>query len=108
MRNSILIHLSTLVVLSFLVLIFAPQLQNGFALLDFAHTKLNAALSFVFNTSIVGNTTQEATCLLLIPFAIMLVPAALYWLIKRSLIPYFYHMVWAIWLVLFTSLILTH
>lgn len=101
-------HISILVVLSFLILIFASQTQLMLSYLDMAHSLLNVKLSYIFNTSPLGNTLQETICLLLIPFLTAGVPAGGYWLVKRKLIPYFYHMVWIVWLVLFTSLILAH
>jgi hypothetical protein len=100
-------HISTLVLLSFILLIFAHQAQMTLSYVDAMHSALNSKLSYIFSTSPVGNTTQEATCLLIIPFALVGLPALVYWLVKRTLIPYFYHMVWAIWIILFTSLILT-
>ena len=102
----ILKHFGVIIVLSFVLLIFAHQAQLVLVYLNDAHTVLNEKLSYIFSTSTVGNTFQEATCLLLIPFAIAGVPAGIFWAIKRRLIPYFYHMVWGIWVVLFTSIMI--
>ncbi len=100
-------HISALIVLSFLLLIFANHAQLLLSYLDSVHTILNSKLSYIFSTSPVGNTTQEALSLLVIPFIIVGIPATIYWLIKRTLMPYFYQCVWAVWIILFTSLILT-
>lgn len=100
-------HISAIIVLSFLLLIFANHAQQLLSYIDNAYTLLNSKLSYIFSSSPVGNTTQEALSLLVIPFIIAGIPATIYWLIKRSLMPYFYHGVWIVWIILFTSLILT-
>ncbi len=100
-------QLSILVVLSLVLLIFAQQSHAILLLLDNTHRLLNEGLSQVFSTSSVGNTTQEVLCLMFIPLAIAAIPAIVYWLIKRRPMPYFYHVMWAIWIVLYTSLSLT-
>lgn len=101
-------HIAILIALSFILLIFIPHAKYLLQCLDGLHSLLNSKLSYIFNTSPFGNTTQETICLLLIPFIIAALPAAIFWLFKRKLMPYFYHVVWGIWIVLFTSLILTH
>jgi hypothetical protein len=100
-------QLSILVVLSALLLIFAQHTQLVLSYLDASHTFLNAKLSYIFNTSEAGNTTQEVTCLLVIPMVLTIIPASIYWLVKRKLMPYFYHVLWTIWIVLFTTLTLS-
>ena len=101
-------HISILILLSFLFLLFVQQAQLVISYLALVHGYLNAGLSNIFSTSPVGNALQETLCLLVIPFVIVGFPAAIYYLFKRKLIPYFYHMVWGVWIVLFTSLILTN
>lgn len=105
-HTMILKHFGVIIVLSFVLLIFAHQAQLVLVYLNDAHTILNEKLSYIFSTSTVGNTFQEATCLLLIPFVIAGIPAGIYWLVKRRLIPYFYHVVWGVWIVLFTSIMI--
>lgn len=99
-------QLSILVVLSTILLIFSQYAQLILSYLDAAHTFLNAKLSYIFNTSTAGNTTQEVASLLLIPLAFTGILQATYWVFKRRMMPYFYHILWTIWLVLFTSLTL--
>mgnify|MGYP006075116589 CR=1 FL=1 len=99
-------HLGIIVVLSFLLLIFSHHSQMVLVFLNNAHSLLNEKLSYIFTSSTVGNTFQETTCLLLIPFALAGIPASIYWVVKRHLMPYFYHVVWGIWIVLFTSLMI--
>lgn len=99
-------HISLLIALSFLMLIFSHHTQMILVYLHRMHEILNDKLGYIFTTSTVGNTFQETTCLLLIPFALVGIPASIYWLLKRRLIPYFYHMLWCVWIVLFTSLLI--
>lgn len=100
-------QLSILVLLSAVLLIFAQHTQLILSYLDASHTFLNAKLSYIFNTSTAGNTTQEVTCLLVIPMTLAVIPAAIYWLIKRRMMPYFYHVLWTVWIILFTTLTLS-
>jgi hypothetical protein len=97
-------QLSILIILSILLLVFSSQIQMLLTYLDASHHFLNVKLSFIFNTSPAGNIVQEVLCLLLIPVIIASVPAAIYFLIKRKFMPYFFHVLWSAWLVLFTSL----
>lgn len=100
------IHIGLLIVLSFLLLIYSHHSQMFLAHLHNAHIFLNEKLSYIFTTNAVGNTFQETTCLLIIPFSLVSIPALCYWVVKRRLIPYFYHMVWGVWIVLFTTLLI--
>lgn len=100
-------QLSILIILSTVLLIFAQHTQLMLSYLDASHTLLNAKLSYIFNTSTAGNTTQEVTCLLAIPLLLTVLPAVIYWLFKRKAMPYFYHVLWTIWIILFTTLILS-
>lgn len=100
-------QLSILVFLSAVLLIFAQYTQFVLSYLDASHTFLNAKLSYIFNTSTAGNTTQEVVCLLIIPMTLTIIPAAIYWVFKRRMMPYFYHLLWTIWIILFTTLTLS-
>ena len=99
-------HVGLIVVLSFVLLIFSHHAQLVLVYLNDSHTWLNQKLAYIFTSSTVGNTFQEATCLLMIPFAIASIPAGGYWLVKHHLMPYFYYVVWGIWIVLFTSIMI--
>lgn len=99
-------QLSILVALSIVLLIFAPYAQMGLSYLDASHSFLNAKLSYIFSSSTAGNTTQEVASLLIIPLFFTGCVQAVYWTVKRQMMPYFYHILWTVWLILFTSLTL--
>ncbi len=82
---------------------FALMLLN--ALLS-VHDWIAGGLASVFSGSAVGNFIQQCLSYLVLPFLIAGIAAAIYGLIRKKFIPHFMSIVWGVWLVLATALLL--
>ena len=59
----------------------------------------------VFSGGQAGNIARELLALLAIPVAISLIPAIIYWLAKRHWFPWFMEVVWVIWFIQTSALV---
>jgi len=94
-----------IVVLSLAIIMAMPYAQQGLDGLLFLHNWVSDMLTEVFKGSEAGDTTRALISLLAIPVAIGLIPAAIYWLLKRSWFPYFMQCVWVVWLIQTSALV---
>lgn len=92
-------HSIILIVLSILLVLFTSYAQQGMQWLLAAHDWVSNALTSVFSGDEAGNMVKELLVLLCIPVAIALIPAILYWIIRRHWFPYFMEVVWIVWLI---------
>jgi len=86
-----------LLVLSLLVILTTPYTQHAMQYLLDAHDWIAQTLTQVFSGGEVGDMIRRLIALLAVPILVGLVPALLYWAIKRSWFPYFMHLVWVTW-----------
>ncbi len=70
-----------------------------------AQNWISDLLTQVFSGGPAGDLIRKLLALLVIPIAISLIPALIYFLVKRHWFPYFMHIVWTIWLIQITALI---
>ncbi len=97
-----------IVVLSILVvmgMVYAQQLLQ--ALLQ-AHDWIAESLTQVFSGGEAGNLTRQLIALLSVPVLVGLVPAGIYWLLRRSAFPYFMEFVWAAWLIQTAAIVIMY
>lgn len=94
-----------ILVLSVVVVMAMPYAQQGLELLLSLHNWISNVLTEVFTGADAGNVTRQLIALLAVPLAIGLIPAIVYWIIKRSWFPYFMQCVWIVWLVQTSALI---
>lgn len=89
-----------------IVFIFAmTYAQQGLQILLNIHDWVSSQLADVFSGGERGSMARELISLLAAPLLVSLVPAVIYWIIKRSWFPYFMEMVWVIWLIQTSALI---
>lgn len=101
-------HVITIIILSILVIVGMPYVQQGLQLLISGHDWLSDLLKEVFSGGQAGNIIRELIALLAIPVVIACVPAVIYWLAKRAWLPYFMELVWVIWLVQTSALVILY
>ena len=94
---------SILVALSILLVVFASYAQHVFIYIDLLYTYINVMLTGVFSSGATGIKIQKITTLMVLPLLITGLPAGAYWLYKKKLMPYFYHVLWVVWLIILIS-----
>jgi hypothetical protein len=82
-------HIIAIVLLSVLVVLTMSQVQTLLHLLLAAHDWVANTLKEVFSDGTSGNATRELIASLTIPFVVGLIPAGVYWLVRRNWFPYF-------------------
>lgn len=93
------IALVIVILLSIVVILFMPQTQHVIEWVVSAHNWVADTLTQVFSGGEAGDLTRKLLALLIIPFAIGLIPVIIFWLVKRRMFPYFMHVVGIVWLI---------
>jgi hypothetical protein len=88
-----------ILVLSTLIIFGMSYAQQAIQLLINAHEWISQLLTDVFTAGQAGNLARGLLALLSIPILAGLIPALLYWMIRRHWYPYFMDIVWIVWLV---------
>lgn len=101
-------HSIAIIVLSLLIIVGMPYVQQGLQLLLSGHDWLSDFLKNIFSGGQAGNIIRELIALLAIPVVVALIPAVIYWLAKRAWFPYFMELVWVIWLVQTSALVVLY
>lgn len=98
-------HVAAIIILSIIVLLAMPQVQHGLNLLLTAHDWIANILKEVFSAGNAGNLSRQLIALLGIPVIVGFIPALSYWLAKRMWLPFFMEVVWVIWLIQTSALV---
>ncbi len=101
-------HVIIIVTLSTLVILGMAYAQTGLEYIISAHDWLSNLLKDVFSAGQMGNLIRELLALLVIPLAIGLLPVVAYWVARRSWFPYFMEVVWVVWLLQVSALIILY
>lgn len=101
-------HIIALVVGSFAVILSMTYAQQGLQFMLNAHDWVAQALTEVFSVGNAGNLLRGFIALLTIPLLIGLIPAGIYWLIRRHWFPYFMQVVWVVWLIQAGALVMMY
>ncbi len=101
-------HITAVVVLSILVIVGMPYVQQGLQFLLLGHEWLSDLLKDVFSGGQAGNIIRQLIALLVIPVIIALIPAVIYWLVRRSWFPWFMEVVWVVWLIQTSALVVLY
>jgi len=101
-------HVIILILLTAGVVFGTAHIQPLIILLVSAHDWVSQLLLQVFAGGEAGNIARQMLALLAIPVIIGLVPACIYWLAKKRMFPYCMHVVWVIWLIQATALIVLY
>jgi uncharacterized membrane protein len=101
-------HIVAIVALSILVILTMPHIQTGLQALLSLHDWISETLKIVFSDGQAGNVSRELIASLSVPFLVGIIPAGLYWIVKRSLLPHFILIVWVTWLVQTSALVILY
>jgi hypothetical protein len=101
-------HIVAIIVLSIVIVLTMSHLQPVLVALLSAHNWIGETLKEVFSGGMVGDVIRQLIALLCIPLLAGFIPAAIYWLAKRSWFPYFMDFVWVTWLVETAALIIRY
>ncbi len=94
-----------ILVVSVAVILAMPYAQQGMQMLLSLHNWISDILTEVFTGASAGNISRQLIALLAAPVIIGLIPAILYWVVKRGWFPYFMQCVWIVWLIQTSALI---
>lgn len=94
-----------IILLSLLVITSMAYAQHGLEFLVAAHDWVSDVLTQVFSGGTAGDMIRQLIALLAAPLIAGLIPALIYWAVKRSWFPYFMQLVWIVWLVQAAALI---
>jgi hypothetical protein len=101
-------HVIAIVVLTIAIILTMSHVQTVLHALVAGHDWVSQMLTAVFSGGKAGNITRELLAALTIPFLIALIPAAFYWLAKRRGFPYFMNVVWVVWLIQTSALVIQY
>lgn len=92
-------HVLALIILSVAVTLFMTYTQQAVELLLTVHEWVSQLLSDVFSSGNAGSIARGLIALLSVPLIIGLIPALIYYAIRRDFFPYFMEIVWIVWLI---------
>lgn len=101
-------HLIAILLLSALIVLFMPQAQMGAQALLAAHTWISNVLSDVFSGGHAGSIARDLIALLSIPFLAGLIPALIFWIVRKHWLSSFMNIVWVVWLVQAGALVIAY
>lgn len=96
-----------IILLSVVVILAMQQAQYVIELLISAHAWVADTLTKVFSGDTAGDMARQLITLLSVPVVIGLIPTLVYWVTKRSWFPYFMDVVWIVWLIQTSALIIS-
>ena len=91
-------HIILILALSVAIVMATPYAQQIIQWLLLAHSWINNMLTNIFTGGEAGNIVRELIALLSMPILIGLIPAILYWMVRRHWFPWFMEIVWIVWL----------
>lgn len=101
-------QIAALLLLSVAVILATVYASHGVHWLLSAHDWVANLLTNVFTVGQAGNIARNLIALLSIPMLIALVPAMLFWMLRRHWFPYFMEIVWVVWLVQAGAILVMH
>jgi len=101
-------QLIVLIALSVGIIFAMSYAQVGVQWLLNAHDWITDILAEVFSGGRAGNIPKNLIALLSIPLLVGLVPAIVYWMVRRHWFPYFMQIVWVVWLIQAGALIVVY
>lgn len=92
-------HLIALIAFSVAIILCMTYAQQGVQYLLDAHDWVAQLLTDVFTEGQAGSLARGLLALLSVPLIAGLIPAIIYWVIRKHWFPYFMQVVWVVWLV---------
>lgn len=99
-------HIISLIIASLLVLLLAQYLTIGLHWLQTLNGDFYNYSKSIFTGKSVGAILRQLIGLLLIPIVLAGVPALLYYAVYRKSMPHFNEVIWVLWIVLATTMLL--
>lgn len=96
------------ILISVALILTMPYAQQAVHALIAAHEFISKLLMDIFSGGQAGNMARNLIALLSLPILFGLIPAIIYWVIKRHWFPYFMEMVWIVWLVQMGALLILY
>jgi len=93
-------------VISIVGIIWLKEIGQALSYLTQGYTYLSEALGVVIRGGYAASIANRSLTLVLVPIIVAFIPGGLYWLMKRSVMPYIYDIIYAIWLIMLTTLAL--
>lgn len=97
-----------IIALSAAVAFLMPEAQKLIQLLVSSHDWVSGVLTNVFNGGHAGNIAREGVALLIIPLLAGLIPAMIFFLVRKHWLPCFMEIVWVIWLLQAGALLINY
>lgn len=101
------LSLLLIIVLSAAVVMFMPQAKQVLELLLSAHAYVSTLLTDVFSGGNAGNIARGLVAMLAIPVLAGFIPSLLFFLVRKRWCPCFMEIVWIIWLLQVSALVMT-
>lgn len=101
-------HLIAILILSALIVLFMPEAKIAAEALLTAHTWISNILSDVFSGGHAGSIARDLIALLSIPFLAGLIPALIFWIVRKHWLSSFMTIVWVVWLVQAGALVIAY
>ncbi len=101
-------HLTVLILFSFGVIYGSAHIFPTILLLVSSRDWISQLLLQIFAGGELGSAIRNLLSVIAIPLLIGAIPACIYWLAKQRRFPYFMHIVWIVWLVQMTAIIILH
>ncbi len=101
-------QLIILVLLSIIIILTMPYVQHGLHFLLASYHWISNLLAPIFSGGEAGNIIKKLIALLAVPIIVSFIVAFLYWIVKRSWFPYFIDIVWVLWLIQTTALVVQY
>jgi hypothetical protein len=99
-------HVLALIIFSILIILFRSEFAVFLHYIGYWHSWLGEKMLLLFSTSTTGELVSHVLALVLIPILIALIPAFLYWVIRRHEMPYLAIVTWILWIILSTIVVL--
>ena len=96
----------TLLIASLVVVFFKHELAYVMDWMLSIHDHVISLLGHIFSHGKSGMVVLSVLTLLLIPILVGVVVGGVYWMVRRNRMPYLVELVWVIWFVLMTIMIL--
>ena len=87
-----------LIAASIIIIVSMSHAQQAIQLLLSAHDWISQLLTDVFSGGQAGSLARGLIALLSLPLLVGLIPAIIYWILRKHWFPYFMEVVWVIWL----------
>lgn len=104
MNREISVQTALLALASLLCILFIKQVSFCLNQLITWHSLLSKDLAVIFSGGEYGLLIRRVLAMALVPAGITTAIGGVYWLIKREMMPYVFHLFWLTWLVLLTGL----